>query len=284
MNLHRTLGCSLLLIALLVQAWPADAASPRSRARALFKAGNALYTDGDYEGALAKYQAARALYPNYKIDLNIAYTLDDLKRPAEAIKEFERFLEAGGDSAPAEVVRKARARMEALKAQLEQKQQQQQAAAAAVAAREKAARQAKKDRAARAKARAAAESRRQHGRRKLHTTVAWSTLGLGAASLVTAGVLYGVGLSSRGEAYDRYSAARAQAEIDAHWADVEHEEKKLIAGHVLAGVGAAAVGVSLYFFLTRPEARERAGASPRGPRLVLSATGEGAGLQLSGVF
>jgi len=280
---------SLLAALVLVLAPGAPrAGTPRDRARVLFKKGNALYLKGDYEGALRKYRAARDIFPNYKIDLNIANTLDDLRRPAAAIKEFQRFLRNAGSTVPAELVTKARSRMEELKERLRRKKQK-----SAGTTRSRPSRKPRKQPAGSKAATARKGSPRQDPddmpaaairKRKLHTVVAWSSLGLGVACAATAGVLYVVGVNRRGTAYDNYSAARDQAVIDGHWEDVEQEEKKLIAGHVLAGVAAAAVGVSAYFFITRPSATEAPPTTRQSLRLVLGGSGQGAGLLLSGKF
>lgn len=120
--------------------------------------------------------------------------------------------------------------------------------------------------------------------RRSKTIWAYTSLGLSLACVVTSGVLYGVGFSMRAEAYDRYSAAQRQSEIDQHWEDVETHEQKLLAAHVLAGVGAAALGLSLYMFLTRPaEASTKiSAAGPLGIDVVI--TDSFAGLSFSRRF
>ena len=80
---------------------------------------------------------------------------------------------------------------------------------------------------------------------------AYIGLGVGLACVVTAGFLYGLGLGQRGEAHDLYSDARVQEAIDRHWEDVEAGQQKITAGHVLVGVGAAALGFAVYRFLSR---------------------------------
>ena len=97
-------------------------------------------------------------------------------------------------------------------------------------------------------------------------------------------MLYGLGMSGRSAAYDSYSAARIQEEIDSHWADVLYQEKKLIAGHVMAGVAAAALGVSIYFFITRPSSARGQETSQSSLRLTVSGAGESAGVLISGMF
>jgi tetratricopeptide (TPR) repeat protein len=94
------------------------AAGPKQEAGKLFKQGNKLFTKGDYQAALEKFQEARKLYPSYRIDLNIASTLREMGRSIEAAEAYETFLGRGGTLAPPEIVRAARASLEALQAQL----------------------------------------------------------------------------------------------------------------------------------------------------------------------
>lgn len=81
----------------------------RARARSLFKQGNALRARGQLEPAVRKYRAARALFSSYKIDLNLATTLYDLGRHAEAAPHFERFFVRGARRSPRPIVEAARA-------------------------------------------------------------------------------------------------------------------------------------------------------------------------------
>ena len=122
----------------------------------------------------------------------------------------------------------------------------------------------------------------QNQKRRSKTIWAWTTLGVGLACAVGAGVMYGVGKSQVDSAYDEYSDLGVGDDFDNEWADVEAAGNLYIGGHVLAGVAVAAIGVSVYMFVTRPEARERDAA--RGWNLALSVDGRGAGLLLRGGF
>ena len=286
-HLNQALCSLTLILVLVVISCTSFAGTPRDKARVLFKEGNALYLKQDYEGALQKYRAARGLYSSYKIDLNIANTLDDLDRHAEAIGAFKKFLHKAGPKVPKELVIKARARVKELQQLLDEQQKTKEATAAATKKGPKIGRTRAKPFPAqgrRARQISGDDDIRSERRRKRHTILAWSSLGLGIASVVTAGVLYGVGLGQRSAAYDNYSAARKQEEIDSHWADVLYEEKKLIAGHVLAGVAAAAVGVSVYFFVTRPPSAGGPETSRRSLRLTVSGARESAGVLIMGRF
>ena len=67
---------------------PAD----EKAARALFKDGNTLLESGDFVGALDKFRAAYARWPNVKILLNMAAALRKLGRFAEAADTYAQWL------------------------------------------------------------------------------------------------------------------------------------------------------------------------------------------------
>jgi tetratricopeptide (TPR) repeat protein len=97
---------------------PARALEPRAEAEALLRAGNALYDQRDFRGAFLKYQRAKALYPSYKIDFNLALALEALGRRADAAVHFERFLDKGHPLAQREMIQSAMKKLSALKEQL----------------------------------------------------------------------------------------------------------------------------------------------------------------------
>lgn len=114
--------------------------------------------------------------------------------------------------------------------------------------------------------------RQRQARRRSRTMWAHISLGTGAALAITAAVLYGVGGSQGAEAHEQYMTAFDRSVMEAHYADVEAAQTKITAGHVLAGAALAAVGFSVYLYLTRPpEARssrprkKRAGAVQLAP-------------------
>ncbi len=108
-NNRRCLGFALLALVLLA-ATAGHAEDRRGAANALYKEGNALYAGGKYQQALDRYRRARALFPSFKLDLNIATSLYKLGWYSEAAPEFERFL-AQAKRAPAKVVKATRARL-----------------------------------------------------------------------------------------------------------------------------------------------------------------------------
>jgi hypothetical protein len=128
----------------------------------------------------------------------------------------------------------------------------------------------------------AAELRQQAARarqtRRTRTLWGYSALGAGLACVSVAAVLYGVGGAQGSDAYDKYEAALTDDDLLRYGDDVEAATDKLTAGHVLAGVGVAAVAASVYLLLTRPKTTEtRAGLG-----LVLAR--QGAVLRLQGRF
>lgn len=79
----------------------ADAAAvAKAQAVALLREGNELAAEGDYGAALAKFQAAYAVYPSVKLLLNIGTSLRHAGRNAEAARTYERYL-AAPDADPA---------------------------------------------------------------------------------------------------------------------------------------------------------------------------------------
>ena len=104
---------ALALLLLLIGSGSTLAATPEEQARDLFREANQLYARKMFLDALQKYRQARALYPSYKIDLNIGGTLDAMGRRTEAAVYFERFL-SQSSSAPQEIIAAARGRLEQL--------------------------------------------------------------------------------------------------------------------------------------------------------------------------
>lgn len=105
------IAAALLALLLLAEPSVALARSPKQRAQALFAQGNRLRKAGNHEGALQRFRAAYKLFPSFKIDLNIAFALYDLKRNPEAAVSFSRFLREGARRSPRRIVRLARSRL-----------------------------------------------------------------------------------------------------------------------------------------------------------------------------
>ena len=99
-------------------------------------------------------------------------------------------------------------------------------------------------------------------RRKTKTILAYSFLGASVALGVTAAVLYGMGASQGGDAHDKYTEAAGknppapETEIDGYYDDIESARTKVLVGNILISAAVAALGVSIYQFITRPAAPE----------------------------
>jgi tetratricopeptide (TPR) repeat protein len=330
----RAAALTLTLALALVVPTGAAARSPKEQAAGLLKEGSALYEQGDYAGALRKFEQAHGLYPSYKIVFNIATTLEYLGREAEAAQHFARFLALAGPTASLDTIRAARSSLAKLEprlgrlklscseegatvlvdghrrgstplaqaiylapgrrtlrvekagftpasreltlaaGQLEQLTLQLQPAPAAAAPPYPV-----QEPAAEVKE-VPSPTPQDDGaqRRRTRSLWAYTTLGVGAALVVTASILYGVGASQGGEAHEAYTEATGRpgtslAEIDLHRADVEAARDKILAGNILLGAGLVALGVSTYLFLTRPA--ERADEAFAGPLVVEGGGGVG---------
>ncbi len=75
-------------------------AQAKAEAQARMDAGSLFYRQGDFEGALAKFNEAHALFPSPKIYFNIGQALRKLDRLEAAVEAFERFLAEAKEAAP----------------------------------------------------------------------------------------------------------------------------------------------------------------------------------------
>ena len=89
-------------------------ADNKAEATALFKQGNNLRKQGRYASALFKYRAAYKLLPSFKIEYNIALTLEKVGRNAEAVGAYLRFLKAGADKSPPKMLKRAKKKLRRL--------------------------------------------------------------------------------------------------------------------------------------------------------------------------
>ena len=108
---------SILVVLTLTVPSPAMA-DDRAAAVALFKEGNQLRQAEKYAEALDKYRASYKLLPSFKIDYNIALTLQKMGRNADAAAAYERFLETGKGKSPKKKIRLARRKLRRLKKKL----------------------------------------------------------------------------------------------------------------------------------------------------------------------
>lgn len=98
----RTTICPLTVSLLLFCVSPALAAGPAGEvdatqdARARFRRGVQLYNEGSFEAALAEFNKAYQLSPNYRLLYNIAQTQFDLHDYVGAYRNLEQYLRKGG--------------------------------------------------------------------------------------------------------------------------------------------------------------------------------------------
>jgi len=274
----------------------------KQRARVLFLDANQLFQKGLYLDALKKYRRARALYPSYKIEVNIGTTLDAMGRRGEAAQYFERFLLAARDASP-EIRDAAKNRLRWLRKNLARVTVSSVVPGVVVTVDAKQVGTTPVDlplyiepgvhelgatkplyvaitRQLKLKAgqqtnlplpmQLASEQReykervRRQALRRSKGIWAYATLGAGLAVATAAGVLYGVGISQGDAAHERYmNAKRPEGRADAS-RDINEAERMVISAHVLAGLTVATLGVSVYQFITRPSA-EAARLSPGRP-------------------
>jgi len=327
---------------------PLALAGDKEQAIKLFSEGNELRVAEKYAEALAKYRTAYSLLPSFKIDYNIALTLEKLGRKAEAVRAYEKFLKTGAGKSPEKMIRLAEDKIQELKKTLAEVKVECNVAGATVKVGGKkvgqtplkeslllkpgkhalkvqaegqepfaqelaleAGRQitvtAALEPKATKKPEPAVDDKTDNtptqeeetqtaaidaedsalDKRRSKTIWAWTTLGVGIACAVGAGVMYGVGSTQVSSAYDEYNALTAadSAEtFDEKWSNVESVGNLYIGGHVLAGVAAAAVGVSLYMFITRPSGENSEAAVSNRLSIGFAADGQGAGLEVRGGF
>jgi hypothetical protein len=116
----------------------------------------------------------------------------------------------------------------------------------------------------------------------------YTTLGVGAALVATAAILYGVGAGQGGDAHDAYmreadtAPPSDLAALDQHRSDIESARAKVLAGHVLMSLGAAVTGVAIYLLATRPGVPEGPSPEPDQTHIGLAPTAHGALFVISG--
>lgn len=287
-----------IVCVLVLLACPAMAGPGKQGAQRLFREGNELFQRGDYQGALQRFRQAKALYPSYKIDLNIGSTLNALGRLTEAAAYYDLFLRQAARRAPAEIITAARGSLDELQGKLAQVMLDCPGKAmvevdghevghtpleqpiylvpgrhrivASVAGRPRL----QQDRVFRAGERVQlsvpwevdagdpatghAEANGHVHVRRSKTIWAYTSLGLGLACAVTASILFGVGLHQGDAAHEQYRLAEGN-DINRYEQKLEDAETKLTAGHAVLWTGVAVLGFSVYQLLTRPATEQRPG-------------------------
>ena len=82
--------------------WPWRRRPPTEEARERFGRGVQLFHEGSLEAALAEFQKAHQLAPNYRLHYNIAQVQYELHNFVEALRSFWKYLAQGGNEIPAD--------------------------------------------------------------------------------------------------------------------------------------------------------------------------------------
>jgi len=105
------LVAAIPLVAAPAPARAQPAADERARAAAHFKQGQAFFQNGDFDRAIAEYQAAYELSKEPLLIFNIALCHDRSKRPEPALAAFRRYLELSPEGDVADEAREDVARL-----------------------------------------------------------------------------------------------------------------------------------------------------------------------------
>ena len=108
---------STIIVMLCIASSAPALAEDKAGASSLFKEGNKLRKLEKYKEALEKYKEAYRRFPSFKIQYNIALTLDRLGRSAEAASRYQRFLSVEDGRSHARV-RAAKRRLSELRGHL----------------------------------------------------------------------------------------------------------------------------------------------------------------------
>ncbi len=244
--------------------------------------------------ALAKYREAYGLFPSYKIELNIGGILDVLGYSSRSASYFEKFL-LNSAKAPPNIISAARSRLDQLRGKLASIKVAEAVKGAAILVNGQVVGKApmqlphyvepgsyiltvqhpsflprtrnltlKKGEHLVPKVSLISQVEANQARLLLrkaeklrHRKTIWgySALATGAALALGAGVLYGVGGAQGNEAHDGFNETDSIVAQERYAIEVESSKKLLIGGHVLIGMAAVALGVSIYQLATRPEER-----------------------------
>ena len=114
---------TLLLVLAVASPAPAFAqAKPQAaevdEARERFQRGVELYKEGSFDAALAEFNRAYSLAPNYRVLFNIAQVQTERHDYAGALNDFEKYLQQGGAEISAERREQVNKEIDALKARV----------------------------------------------------------------------------------------------------------------------------------------------------------------------
>jgi len=113
---HSLLALAVILLSATLTTHVVAQDDTRAQARENFQSGVEHFEGGDYDDALASFQAAYDLRPHYSVRGNIANCLERLGRTVEARQSFRAYLSEAGDSARPEQLQEVRDAIERLSA------------------------------------------------------------------------------------------------------------------------------------------------------------------------
>lgn len=216
-----------------------------AEARSLFEAGEVAFREGRFENALEYLQRSYELSHRPALLYNLGTTYDRLRRDAEALAAFERYLEEVPDAAQrAQIERRIAVLRESI-------------------ARGAPSPDAEDETGAPEGGDPAPASETSDGA----ALPGWTTLGVGAAVLVGGGILLGVALADVAAVENAADGTSWSAVSAAHG----RSEGESIAGIVLLSVGAAASATGLVWALTSGDTT-RAEIAPTAGGLLLRGT------------
>jgi hypothetical protein len=273
------------LLALLLVSFPPNAAwadkSAVADARRHYENGVRHHEAKKYAQALLDYRKALSKVRRPSIILAIAQCLRKMSQDKEALnhyllykqewrrkhpnkklrfaKEVDAHIDSLGAKVRAEELKQKLAeqkRQEALREEIERERIRRLAELDAKRKAELAAKQAREQEQQRLADKRAAEQRENReveDQRRRKAILGYTTIGVGTAAAIVAGVLYGVAKSQGNPAHERYQASRDGKEVEMLWQDVAAANSKLIGSYAMIGVAAASFAVSIYAFVSSPE-------------------------------
>jgi|GEM_PF-1184459 tetratricopeptide (TPR) repeat protein len=249
-------------------------------AKAYFTAGEVAFRLGNFQDAVDKFLNALRLVKRTSIMLNIGQCYRNLDNPKKSIFYYKLYLSEYGRRGVKtipfhEAVKK---HIAAMKQRLKEKGQEAKRDEEAKQERERLAKRNQQAELTRLKAEKAAEAKKQkalqqkaNDARRLELEQmqqaekdaqesyrkkniwAFASLAVAVAAGITGGVLYGVGISRRDSAHERYELANDPTTIAQEWSDVESGQNMTYGANAMMAVAAISAGISIYNFVTRPK-------------------------------
>ncbi len=235
--------CSLLFTPL-----PA-LAEDTALAKQYYKLGEELYTRADYAGALNQFKQAYAHSRRPALLYNMARCREMLGQHEDAIDLYTQYLRSKPQHS---------ATIEARIINLRELVKQRQAPSTMQAPPHStpSTPQTGQDALVSTTRSLAPTDSRDAATRRRKTILGAVAAATGAALVITGATLLGVGRRDGTSAHDSYLQATDPQEIARLHGDVHSANTKIVAGYVLLGASAAALGYSLYELLTRPSVEE----------------------------